>query len=92
MRAIKDLFAILLFIAICIWGFLIWDAQPDYRPLRACQPLFFVDRGAVNLLEAGTGQTDVSTDVNDWAGDLNNGCLSFTYNLFVRGNPQTTQE
>lgn len=92
MRAIRDLFAILIFVGLCIWAFLIWNAQPDYRPLRACQPLFFVDRGVVNLLEAGTGQSAVANDVNGWVGDVNYGCLSYTYNLFVRGNPEATQQ
>jgi len=92
MRTIYDTIAIILFIAFCVWVFLIWNAQPNYRPIRFCQPLFFVDRLAVDVVAAGTGQSAVSADVNDGAGDLNNACLGFGYNLFVRGNSEETQQ
>lgn len=87
MRAVTEWLGLLLAFLVAIYAYSIWQATPNYRPLNACRPVIFMT-GIVSRLAGATSNSPnaVGQDVSNWMNAANNGCLSYTYNLFVVGN------
>ncbi|WP_031572078.1 MULTISPECIES: hypothetical protein [Acidithiobacillus] len=82
MRAVSEWLGLLFAVLAVIYAFSIWQAAPDYRPIEACRPVIFAT-GIISDL-TGAASAQVGSDTENWMGDINNGCLSYTYNLFVK--------
>ncbi|PKY09774.1 hypothetical protein B1757_13315 [Acidithiobacillus marinus] len=82
MRAVSEWLGLLFAVLVVIYAYSIWQATPDYRPIEACRPVTFTTGIVSDLADAAS--TQVGGSAHGWMGDINNGCLSYTYNLFVK--------